>query len=102
MGIYENQVLPRLIDVALGGEAMERLRRHACEALRGEVLEVGFGSGRNVPHYPAAVTRVRAVDLATGVRQMEPRRLAPTHIPINLLGLHCPHLPHPTEVTSGR
>ena len=49
MGIYEDQVLPRIVDVALGSKAMGKLRRRACEGLSGEVLEVGFGSGRNVP-----------------------------------------------------
>lgn len=93
MGIYENQVLPRVIDVALGGEAMERLRRHACEGLRGDVLEVGFGSGRNVPHYPAAVTRVRAVDPATVGRKMAARRVAASPIPIDYIGLDGQHLP---------
>lgn len=93
MGVYENQVLPRVIDVALSGEAMERLRRHACEGLRGDVLEVGFGSGRNVPHYPTAVTRVRAVDPATVGRKMAARRVAASPIPIDYIGLDGQHLP---------
>jgi hypothetical protein len=64
MGFYEREVLPRVVDVALRGKQMDRLRARVSSRLSGEVLEVGFGSGRNVPHYPATVTRVRAVDPA--------------------------------------
>ena len=40
-------------------------RARVAAELEGEVLEIGFGSGLNVPHYPATITRVRAVDPAT-------------------------------------
>ncbi|MBN9618810.1 MAG: SAM-dependent methyltransferase, partial [Actinobacteria bacterium] len=63
MGIYQDRVLPRLIDVVLG-RSVDPVRVRVAAGLSGEVLEVGFGSGRNVPHYPRAVTRVQAVDPA--------------------------------------
>lgn len=93
MGLYESQVLPRVIDVALSGKAMQRLRRRACEGLSGDVLEVGFGSGRNVPHYPPSVTRVRAVDPATVGRSLAADRVSASTVPVEYVGLDGEHLP---------
>jgi ubiquinone/menaquinone biosynthesis C-methylase UbiE len=52
------------------------IRARVAAALEGDVLEVGFGSGLNVPHYPAAVTQVRAVDPATIGRKLAAKRVA--------------------------
>ena len=92
MGIWEDRVLPRIVDVALGSKAMGKLRRRACEGLSGEVLEVGFGSGRNVPYYPPGVARVRAVDPATIGRKLATGRVAASPVPVNYVGLDGQHL----------
>jgi len=81
VSIWEDRVLPRIVDVALGSKAMGKLRRRACEGLSGEVLEVGFGSGRNIPYYPSGVARVRAVDPATLGRGLAARRIAASPVP---------------------
>ena len=93
MSIWEDRVLPRIVDVALGSKAMGKLRRRACEGLSGEVLEVGFGSGRNIPYYPSGVARVRAVDPATLGRGLAARRIAASPVPIDFVGLDGQHLP---------
>ena len=53
MGIYRTHVLPRITDIAGGAKNAEQLRRRVCDGLAGEVVEIGFGSGRSVPIYPA-------------------------------------------------
>ena len=93
MGWYEERVLPRVVDVALGGKAFDRLRARVASGLEGEVLEVGFGSGRNVPHYPASVTRVRAVDPATRGRDLAADRVAASPVPVEYVGLDGEVLP---------
>ena len=82
MGFYEDQVLPRFIDVALGGKIFKKMRARVASNLHGEVLEVGFGSGRNVPYYPAAVTRVRAVDPAQVGQKLAAKRVAASLVPV--------------------
>jgi ubiquinone/menaquinone biosynthesis C-methylase UbiE len=93
VGFYREQVVPRLADVTLRGREFERLRARVTADLDGEVLEVGFGSGRNVPHYPAAVTRVRAVDPSGVGRKLAARRVAACPVPIDYVGLDGQDLP---------
>ena len=93
MGVYENRVLPRFSDVALGGRAFDAIRSRVASSLEGEVLEVGFGSGRNVPHYPAAVRRVRAVDPAAYGRTLAAKRVAASPVPVEYVGLDGEQLP---------
>lgn len=93
MGFYEDRLLPRFIDVALGGRAFQGIRARVAAGLEGEVLEVGFGSGRNVPHYPAAVKRVQAVDPATYGRTLAERRVAASPVPVEYVGLEGEQLP---------
>ena len=64
MGLYAKHVLPRIINVACGLKTVEPLRRRVCDGLDGDVVEIGFGSGLNVPFYPETVTRVAAVEPA--------------------------------------
>ena len=93
MGFYVEQVLPRLTDVALRGRAFGEIRSRVASGLAGEVLEVGFGSGLNVPYYPQEVRRVRAVDPATVGRRLAARRVAASGVPVEYLGLDGQVLP---------
>jgi ubiquinone/menaquinone biosynthesis C-methylase UbiE len=93
MGFYEEQILPRFVDVALGGRQFARLRARVAAHLDGEVLEIGFGSGRNVPYYPPAVKRVRAVDPAMVGRRLAAKRIAATSVPVEYVGLDGQSLP---------
>jgi ubiquinone/menaquinone biosynthesis C-methylase UbiE len=97
MGLYEVQVLPRAIDVMLGAKAMAPLRQRVTSGVDGEVLEVGFGSGRNVPFYPATTTRVRAVDPAIVGRKLAAKRVAASPVPVEYVGLEGEALPLPDE-----
>lgn len=92
MSLYTDRVLPRVIDVVLG-KPFEETRARVASGLSGEVLEVGFGSGRNVPHYPSAVTGVRAVDPAAEGRRIAARRLAASPVPVSFVGLDGQDLP---------
>ena len=97
MGFYDEQVLPRFIDLTLGMKTLDPLRARSAGGLTGQTLEVGFGSGRNVPHYPPSVTRVWAVDPATVGRQLAAKRVAASPVPVEYIGLDGQALPLPDE-----
>jgi hypothetical protein len=87
MGFYEEQIVPRIINAACGAKALAPLRRRVCEGLAGGVVELGFGSGLNVPFYPAAVTRVAAVEPADVGWKLAGQRLAAATVPVQRSGL---------------
>ena len=55
MGFYDDRIPPRVIDLAMNNPGMRKLRGEATSGLHGTVVELGFGSGLNLPHYPEAV-----------------------------------------------
>ncbi len=93
MGIYQDRVLPRITNAVMNRRDLLPIRDRVCAGLDGEVLEIGFGSGLNVPHYPPAVTRVRAVDPATLGRRLAAGRVAAGAVPVEYIGLDGQALP---------
>jgi ubiquinone/menaquinone biosynthesis C-methylase UbiE len=93
MGFYTNRVLPHIIDKCCGMQSAETHRRRVCEGLAGEVVEVGFGSGLNVPFYPDTVVSVAAVDPADVGWKLADKRLSATNIPVRRAGLDGQRLP---------
>ena len=97
MGLYTDQVLPRIIDVACNLKEARPQRRRVCQGLAGDVVEIGFGSGLNVPFYPAAVTQVTAVEPADVGWKLAGKRLRETSIPVCRAGLDAETLPFPDD-----
>jgi len=93
MGVYAEQVLPRIVNAACGMKVTQPLRQRVCEGLGGDVVEIGFGSGHNVPYSPAAVSRVAAIQPATLVWKLARDRLAATSVPVERKGLDGQKLP---------
>jgi SAM-dependent methyltransferase len=93
MGLYGEHVLPRVINAACGMKTVEPLRRRVCEGLEGEVVEIGFGSGLNVPFYPAGVTRVAAVEPVDLAWKLAADRRRASKIPVERSGLDGQSLP---------
>jgi SAM-dependent methyltransferase len=97
VGLYGEHVLPRLIDVACGLKTVAPLRQRVCEGLHGEVVELGFGSGHNVPFYPDGVTRVAAIEPADVGWKLAGKRLANATVPVERSGLDGQSLPFPDD-----
>jgi ubiquinone/menaquinone biosynthesis C-methylase UbiE len=93
MGLYRDQILPRAIDLALRGGEFTRLRARVTARLAGQVLEIGFGSGLNIPYYPASLERVQAIDPAAVGRKLAAKRAATCPVPIDHIGTDAQTLP---------
>lgn len=93
MGIYREHVLPRIVNVACGMRSAEPLRRRVCAGLEGDVVEIGFGSGLNVPFYPDRVARVAAIEPADAGWKLAGKRLEETSVPVQRSGLDGQSLP---------
>jgi SAM-dependent methyltransferase len=87
VGIWGDRLLPRVIDLTGDTPDVRRLRAEVCAGLHGTVLEVGFGSGLNVPHYPAAVTEVLAVEPSDAAWKLSASRRAASPVPVRRSGL---------------
>ncbi|MFJ8018161.1 class I SAM-dependent methyltransferase [Streptomyces sp. NPDC096339] len=93
MGFYGERILPRIINLACGVKQARPLRRRVCEGLRGEVVEIGFGSGHNVPFYPPEVTGVAAVEPSDLGWELAADRVKASRIPVRRAGLDGQSLP---------
>ncbi len=93
MSLYRDKLLPRLVDRACGSKGMERWRRRVTDGLEGTVVEIGFGSGLNMPVYPPEVTRVYAVEPASLGQKLAAPRIARSHVEVEHVGLHGESLP---------
>lgn len=66
MGLYSNGIFPRLCDLLLNRPLVAQHRQQLLAMVCGELLEVGFGTGLNLPHYPIQVRRITTVDPNNG------------------------------------
>ena len=84
MGLYSRHIFPRLCDWAMRSPD---IARHRCEVLSravGEILEIGFGTGLNLEHYPEHVRRLTAVDPGVGMVRIARRRIKQSNIHVDL------------------
>ena len=86
--LYDRHVLPRLINLACGVSMVTRQREKVVPAAEGTVLEVGIGSGLNLPHYdPARVDRVIGVEPDDHIWKLSRRRRENLGFPVERVGL---------------
>ena len=93
MGVYEERILPRMVELTCGGKDMAKFRRRTVEGLSGTIVEVGFGSGLNAPVYPPEVTEVMAVEPSMLARERSARHTVDTSARVVFVGLDGARLP---------
>jgi ubiquinone/menaquinone biosynthesis C-methylase UbiE len=97
MGVYAERVLPRIINVACGAKQSRPLRERVCAGLHGRVVEIGFGTGHNVPFYPDTVERVAAVEPSQLGWKLARDRVSASPVPVEQSGLDGQSLPFPDD-----
>jgi len=93
VAFYREQVVPRLVNRMCGAKGMRHWRAGVTEGLTGRVVEIGFGSGLNVPLYPPAVDVVLAVEPAAVARRLAQKRVAQSTVAVEHIGLDGQSIP---------
>ncbi len=85
MPLYREHILPRLVHLAMSAKEVIRLRRDVLAGVTGEVLELGIGSGLNLPHYGPGVRRVVGVDPSATAARMAGPRIRAAGFPVEIV-----------------
>lgn len=85
MNLYERWILPRLLDLAMRNKEATRFRARLIPQARGATLEVGIGSGLNLPFYGESVERLFGVDPSEALLRMARKRARGAAIPIEFI-----------------
>lgn len=93
MGFYGERVFPRIMNRMMNTKQTRRIRSRVCAGLSGEVVEIGFGTGLNLPHLPPSVAVLRAVDPLKRGRTLAAERLASSPVSVEFVGLDGQSLP---------
>jgi len=87
MGFYSTQIVPRVTHALMSARPIAEVRARALARAQGTVLEVGFGSGLNLPHYPSSVVRLLAVEPSKVARTIARTAIASSKFPVEFVGL---------------
>jgi ubiquinone/menaquinone biosynthesis C-methylase UbiE len=97
MGFYQDQFLPRLQDKVMDRQATREVRARVCSGLRGEVVEIGFGTGLNTAYYPPEVTKILAIEPSSVCMGIAEPRIARSSQEVENAGLDGQRLDLPSE-----
>jgi ubiquinone/menaquinone biosynthesis C-methylase UbiE len=84
LGFYQRRILPRLIHFGMRQKQLVPLREHLVAGARGRVLEIGIGSGLNLPFYPRELDLLLGLDPSRELLQMAKRHSSWLHFPVEL------------------
>ena len=93
MSFYDDHVLPRILNVVMNGKEERKIRSRVCAGLTGEVVEIGFGTGHNLPYLPSGVKRLRAVEPSQLAVRLARPRIAASPVAVEVAGLDGQRLP---------
>jgi ubiquinone/menaquinone biosynthesis C-methylase UbiE len=94
MGFYENRVLPHLIDLACSTKPARRQREKIVHLAEGDVLEVGFGSGLNLPYFASGkVRKIFGLEPSEGMRRKAQPNIDASGLDVEFIGLPGEEIP---------
>ena len=96
MGLYARHVLPKIINTACAQRPMSELRARYVPRARGQVLEIGFGTGLNLPHYGAGDAKpasLLALEPAEAIAALAGERLAEARFPVQVVAAGAEEIP---------
>lgn len=93
MGFYSKTILPKLLNSAMADKTLQEFRPKVLAKARGKALEIGFGSGLNLPFYPQSVIHLTAVDINPGMEKFARKVMAASQVKTDLLVINGEELP---------
>lgn len=93
MSFYHHYVFPRVLDVVMSNRRLHEPRNRTLAPARGRILEIGFGTGRNLTHYPGSVRRIEAIDPDVDLDRLSLPRIRTASIDVDFHHLDAEHLP---------
>jgi ubiquinone/menaquinone biosynthesis C-methylase UbiE len=94
MGWYDDRILPTLIDLSCGTKPVRKQREKVVPLAAGDVLEIGFGGGLNLPHYDRdSVRKVWGLEPSAAMRRQSEKLIAATDIDVELIDLPGEQIP---------
>lgn len=93
MRLYHHYVFPHLLDFVMSNRMFRKPRDRALAPARGRILEIGFGTGMNLTHYPPTVERIEAIDPDLDLDRYSLPRIAAAPIEVDFHHLDAEHLP---------
>jgi len=82
MGFYSEVLFPWGMNLMMSGEEFQKQRRAVLQAVDGKILEIGFGSGLNLPHYPESVKQLVSIDPNPGMGRYTAKQIAASNIAV--------------------
>jgi ubiquinone/menaquinone biosynthesis C-methylase UbiE len=94
VGLYSKYILPHLLNCACGARPITKQRQKIVPRAEGVVLEIGFGSGLNLPHYDAArVKKLFALEPEQGIRALGAKAARSAPFPVEIVPTTCEAMP---------
>ncbi len=98
MGWYDDHIVPHLINRACADKCIRKQREKIVPQASGDVLEIGFGTGLNLPHYnEQSVRKIWGLEPSEHIRRMARERIAESQIDIELIDLPGEQIPLDTD-----
>lgn len=93
MGFYAQHIFPRLMDWGMRRRLFQQERAEALAPAFGNVLEIGFGTGLNLPHYPSSIAQLTAVDPMQALPERVAQRCRAISFPVQIVPMTAETLP---------
>src|SRR3972149_3886120 len=93
MGIYAKYIFPHILEYVMSSSILVDCRKDTLSEVKGEIIEIGFGTGMNLPYYPEHVRRITGVDVNNNMLSMAEKRLKSSAIKVDYHTLNAESLP---------
>ncbi|HHT9107071.1 MAG TPA: class I SAM-dependent methyltransferase [Candidatus Wunengus sp. YC63] len=97
MGLYAKYIFPHILEYVMSGSILVDCRKDALSEVKGEILEIGFGTGMNLPYYPEHVHRITGVDVNIHIHSKAEKRLKSSPITVDYHTVSAELLPFPNQ-----